>query len=289
MTSRKRGTRKPVMGNLHPGDDDGVALDSDERRSHLALVCIHGLAGSSAWWDSVSSKLRETGPVYPLDLPRGGATHRSRGLGGRAASPFRRRRPRRSRRPLVGRPCRAAGGCRASPACPPTHPDCAAGNHAAALHDHIRMAVDRVPGPSAPRISVETRSRRLTRRTGKHPPGRATRRCRRRQVGGWKSGRSDPPCLGRGRPTGAEHYGRPVAGGTGKRSDSRHSHGEPRSDGRGSRRASGGDQRVPRRTIGRAVLPREGGRNALHARLLGRRRTGRPAPAAHNVSPTRVL
>ena len=58
------------MSSLHPRDDHSGALGSDGQQPPVALVCIHGLAGSSAWWNPVAAKLEEAGPVYPLDLPR---------------------------------------------------------------------------------------------------------------------------------------------------------------------------------------------------------------------------
>lgn len=36
----------------------------------VALVCLHGLAGSSRWWDGVVADLEAAGPVHLLDLPR---------------------------------------------------------------------------------------------------------------------------------------------------------------------------------------------------------------------------
>jgi pimeloyl-ACP methyl ester carboxylesterase len=46
----------------------GVEFDGGARS--ISLVCIHGLAGSSRWWEPVSQRLAEAGPVYPIDLPR---------------------------------------------------------------------------------------------------------------------------------------------------------------------------------------------------------------------------
>lgn len=43
---------------------------SQEHERAVALVCIHGLAGSSRWWSPVTGQLARTGPVYPFDLPR---------------------------------------------------------------------------------------------------------------------------------------------------------------------------------------------------------------------------
>ena len=58
------------MSSLHPKDDNSRALRSEGQQLPVALVCIHGLAGSSAWWNPVTAKLEAAGPVYPLDLPR---------------------------------------------------------------------------------------------------------------------------------------------------------------------------------------------------------------------------
>lgn len=41
-----------------------------EQKSNVELFCIHGLAGSSAWWARVSERLGEVGPVQSLDFPR---------------------------------------------------------------------------------------------------------------------------------------------------------------------------------------------------------------------------
>ena len=35
-----------------------------------ALVCLHGLSGSSRWWSLVVPRLEGAGPVVPLDAPR---------------------------------------------------------------------------------------------------------------------------------------------------------------------------------------------------------------------------
>ncbi len=39
-------------------------------REATPLVCVHGLAGSSRWWQPVAGDLEATGPVVLLDLPR---------------------------------------------------------------------------------------------------------------------------------------------------------------------------------------------------------------------------
>ena len=44
------------------------ATSAEGRES--ALVCLHGLAASSRWWDRVVGDLRAAGPVHLLDLPR---------------------------------------------------------------------------------------------------------------------------------------------------------------------------------------------------------------------------
>jgi pimeloyl-ACP methyl ester carboxylesterase len=59
------------VSSLDPNDEYSAASGFEGRQPAVALVCIHGLAGSSAWWNTVTAELEEAGPVYPLDLPRG--------------------------------------------------------------------------------------------------------------------------------------------------------------------------------------------------------------------------
>jgi pimeloyl-ACP methyl ester carboxylesterase len=58
------------VGSRHHSDDDSGTSHSVDQQCDIALVCIHGLAGSSAWWNPVAAKLEEAGPVRLLDLPR---------------------------------------------------------------------------------------------------------------------------------------------------------------------------------------------------------------------------
>jgi len=59
-----------TVATTHSRDPEAVASPSDAKTFRVPLVCIHGLAGSSAWWNGISAELRERGPLYPLDLPR---------------------------------------------------------------------------------------------------------------------------------------------------------------------------------------------------------------------------
>ena len=230
------------------------------------MVCIHGLAGSSAWWNAVSAKLGQAGPVYPLDLPRAA---QPTDLAAWVVEQL-------DRADVVG-PVDLVGHSLGA---------LVALRVAAAHPELVRRLILIAPPGITPRRSTITfgwpliaslaRARpgfllRLATDASRAGPANILRGARHVAAADARSeaGKVVAPTLliwGAGDRLVPSTTAAPVAGGTGKRSDSRHSHGQPRSDGRGSRRASGGDQRVPRRTIGRASLPLEGGRNALHAR-----------------------
>jgi pimeloyl-ACP methyl ester carboxylesterase len=58
-----------IVATLDSSDRPGSARPSVAQTA-LPLICIHGLAGSSAWWAPVSARLGIAGLVDPIDLPR---------------------------------------------------------------------------------------------------------------------------------------------------------------------------------------------------------------------------
>lgn len=53
-----------------PSSEDVARAPVSAACPPVTLVCIHGLAGSSAWWAAVSGELGRKGPIHLLDLPR---------------------------------------------------------------------------------------------------------------------------------------------------------------------------------------------------------------------------
>ena len=56
---------------------DAIEQQPREEGAHVpALVCVHGLSGSSRWWSSLVPRVGAAGPVVLLDLPRSTAPYR---------------------------------------------------------------------------------------------------------------------------------------------------------------------------------------------------------------------
>ena len=73
--ARKRSARP----ELREAEVDGVRVSYRVAGAGPPLVCVHGLAGSSRWWEPVVPALAERRSVYLGDLPGfGGLGRRTR-------------------------------------------------------------------------------------------------------------------------------------------------------------------------------------------------------------------
>ena len=70
MASAQRGYIGVAVATTDSNEHEAAPSPSAMNSSSVSLVCIHGLAGSSAWWAAVAGELRQAGPLYQLDLPR---------------------------------------------------------------------------------------------------------------------------------------------------------------------------------------------------------------------------